>query len=131
MSASITVLMSVYNGLPYLSKAIDSILGQTYPDFEFLIIDDQSTDGSAEILDHYARQDKRIRIIKNEQNRGLGYNLALGVETATTPWIARMDADDIAIADRLALQMSYLEQHPEVDILGGYAININNLGPKD
>ena len=130
MSASITVLMSVYNGLPYLSEAIESILAQTYQDFEFLIIDDQSTDGSAEILDDYAKRDQRIRIIKNQQNRGLGYCLALGVERATTPWIARMDADDIAIADRLARQMAYLEQHPEVDILGGYAININHLGQK-
>ena len=128
MSASITVLMSVYNGLPYLSEAIDSILAQTYQDFEFLIIDDKSTDGSTEILDQYAKRDQRIRIIQNEQNRGLGYSLAVGVEMANTPWIARMDADDIAKRDRLEKQMNYIEQHPKVDILGTYALDINDKG---
>lgn len=128
MTPSLTVLMSVYNGLPYLKEAIDSILQQTFSDFEFLIIDDASTDGSSQLLAEYAERDRRIRILTNQKNRGLGYSLARGVEVATTPWIARMDADDIAVPDRLQLQMDYVKEHPDVDILGGYLGFINDQG---
>jgi glycosyltransferase involved in cell wall biosynthesis len=128
MTPPLTVLMSVYNGLPYLPEALDSILEQTFSDFEFLIVDDASTDGSGRVLAEYAERDSRIRILTNERNMGLGYSLARGVAAAMTPWIARMDADDIAVSNRLELQMSYVKDNPEVDILGGYALNINDDG---
>ncbi|MBE9171420.1 glycosyltransferase [Pleurocapsales cyanobacterium LEGE 06147] len=121
----VTVLMSVYNGLPYLQQALESILQQTYDNFEFLIIDDGSTDGSDRLLSEYARRDYRIKILSNEQNYGLSYSLARGLLIATTPWIARMDADDVALPNRLELQMTYIQENPHVDIVGGYALDID------
>ena len=128
MVTPITVLMSVYNGMPYLKNAIDSILQQTFSDFEFLIFDDASTDGTSQVLAQYALKDKRIKIITNDRNYGLGTNLAKGVEMAQTPWIARMDADDIAFPNRLELQLDYIINHPSVSVLGGYAIDIDGQG---
>lgn len=128
MTLQLTVLMSVYNGLPYLSEAIESILAQTYRSFEFLIVDDASTDGSGEVLAKYAQQDSRIRILTNEQNGGLGYSLARGLEAASTPWVARMDADDVALPERLERQMAYLHEHPETDIVGTWANDVDAEG---
>lgn len=128
MTTPITVLMSVYNGVPYLQDAIDSILKQTFTDFKFLIIDDASTDGSSLVLAEYAKRDSRIEILTNDLNYGLGYSLAYGLKVAKTPWVARMDADDIAVPNRLELQMDYLSKHPNVDILGGYALEISEHG---
>ena len=128
MAKSLTVLMSVYNGESYLESAIESILQQTFTDFIFLIIDDASTDQTGVILEQFAQQDSRIKILNNRQNRGLAYSLSRGVEAATTAWIARMDADDIAIRDRLEKQMNHIEKNPEIDILGGYALDINDNG---
>ena len=127
-SKLLTVLMSVYNGEFYLEEAIESILRQTFTNFDFLIIDDASTDKSSAILEEFAKQDSRIKILTNKQNYGLAYSLARGVEAAETPWIARIDADDLAIRDRLAKQMNYIEEHSEIDILGSYALNINDDG---
>ena len=126
MNTPITVLMSVYNDLPYLQGAIESILNQTFTNFEFLIFDDASTDGSNEVLQEYARQDSRIKLITNHLNRGLGFNLAEGVQIARSPWIARMDADDIALTNRLELQLNYVQAHPDISILGGCAIDIDS-----
>jgi glycosyltransferase involved in cell wall biosynthesis len=123
MTPTVTVLMSVYNSLPYLREAVDSILAQTYDAFEFLIVDDASTDGSRAVLHEYARKDPRIRILENDVNQGLGFCLNRGLEAAGTPWVARMDADDVAFPERLALQMQYLDAHPEVDVLGGAAVD--------
>ena len=124
----ITVLMSVYNDSLYLKEAIESILNQTYSDFEFLIFDDASTDGSSEILKHYTKQDSRIKLITNPVNRGLGYNLAQGIKLAQSPWIARMDADDLALSNRLQLQLDYVKAYPETDIVGSCAIDIDSQG---
>ena len=124
----LTVLMSVYNGEAYLAAAIESILRQTFTDFDFLIIDDASTDKSSIILEKFAKQDTRIKILTNQQNYGLAYSLRRGVEAAKTPWIARMDADDLAICDRLTKQMNYIKEHPEIDIIGSYALDINDNG---
>ncbi|MGK7897388.1 MAG: glycosyltransferase [Xenococcus sp. (in: cyanobacteria)] len=128
MAKYLTVLMSVYNGELYLEAAIESILRQTFNDFNFLIIDDASTDQTSAILKKFSQQDSRIKIITNKQNKGLAYSLARGVEAAKTAWIARMDADDIAIRDRLEKQINYIEENPETDILGSYALNINDRG---
>ena len=111
-----TVLMPVYNGEPYLASAVESILGQSFADFEFLIIDDGSTDRSCEIVRGYA--DPRIRLLRNSSNRGVIATLNRGLEEAHGEYLARMDADDISLPDRLAQQVAFLDAHPEVGVLG-------------
>lgn len=128
MRNELTVLMSVYNDEKYLAESIDSILNQTYQNFEFIIIDDASTDSSSEILRHYASEDSRIKLIVNTENKGLSYNLAEGVSLVSTPWIARMDGDDIAHQDRLLRQMEYVDNNPNIDIVGSFVIDIDARG---
>ena len=89
----VSIIMSVYNSEDYLKEAIDSILGQTYANLEFIIIDDASTDTSLDIIKSY--NDKRILLIKNEVNIGLAASLNKGIEIARGKYIARMDSDDI------------------------------------
>lgn len=114
----VSVLLPVYNAERYLAQAIDSILAQTFTDFELLITDDGSTDRSAEILQTYAAQDPRIRLLTRE-NKGLIYTLNEMLERTEADFLARMDADDIATPDRLALQVRFLQQHPNVVCVGG------------
>lgn len=128
MCALVTVLMSVYNGEDYLDEAVESILNQTYDDFEFLIIDDASTDRSPRKLQKWAARDDRIQLILNEHNQGLGAILAQGMQDATTPLVARMDADDVAHPERLQRQVEYMKAHDEVDVLGTFAIDIDEHG---
>ena len=112
----ISVIMSVYNGEKYLVQAIDSILNQTYQNFEFIIIDDCSTDNSSHILQEYAQKDSRIKIIKKEKNIGIkGFikNLNLGISLAKGKYIARMDADDISLPERFQKQVDFLENNDD------------------
>ena len=111
----VTVLMSAYNGARYLRDAIESILGQTFTNFEFLIINDCSTDRSGEILRGF--RDPRIRIINNEKNIGLTRSLNRGLTQARGQYIARLDADDISHPERLAKQVRHLDAYPEVGLL--------------
>lgn len=122
----LTVLMSVYNGDLFLKEAIDSVLNQTFSDFEFIIYDDCSTDNSRKIIEGY--QDERIVLIKNNKNRGLTYNLHEGMNMATGEYLARMDADDICLSDRFEKQISYLDLHPEISILGTSVIFFDETG---
>lgn len=115
---TISVLMPVYNGERYLKQAIESILAQTFADFEFLIIDDGSSDRSIEILQTYATQDSRIRLTLRE-NRGIPRTRNQLLAQATGEFVAIMDADDIALPDRFQLQVEFLRQHPEVVCVGG------------
>jgi glycosyltransferase involved in cell wall biosynthesis len=126
MNPAITVLMSVHNGLPYLKEAVDSILGQSFRDFEFLILDDASTDGSRVYLDAIA--DPRVRIIHLEQNIGLTAALNVGLREAKGEFIARQDADDTSRLDRLALQHAFLRDHPECVVVGAQARLIDGNG---
>jgi len=112
----VTVLMSAYNAERYVAEAVDSVLAQTFPDFEFLIFEDASTDGTREILRRYA--DPRIRLVENETNLGLTRNLERGMLMARGESVARMDADDISMPERLARQFEYLGVHPEISVLG-------------
>lgn len=114
----VSIVMSVFNGESYLSEAIESILGQTFPDFEFIIIDDGSTDRTPEILADYAAREKRIRIL-HQQNRGRVESLNTGIGVASGKYIARMDADDIALPLRIEKQFSFMERNHEVGLLGG------------
>lgn len=120
MSTDLTVLMSVYNGESFLAEAIESILNQTLSDFEFIIIDDDSNDGSAEIIRKYSSLDRRIRVYKNPQNLGLSTALNIGLRMARTPYIARLDADDVSVPHRLKTQLSFMRAHPEIDVCGSW-----------
>lgn len=119
----VTVLMSVYNGEKYLSEAIESILNQTYKNFEFLIIDDGSTDSSKKIVKSY--NDSRIKLIENEENIGLTRSLNKGIELSKGKYIARMDADDISFPERLEKQVDFMENHEDVAVCGSCAGIIN------
>lgn len=123
----ISVLMPVYNAQRYLPQAVESILHQSFGDFEFLILDDGSTDRSLAILQGYARQDQRIRLL-SRANRGLVVSLNQLLELAQGELIARMDADDIALPDRFARQVAYLQQHPDVVCVGGAQDWIDEAG---
>ncbi len=125
-----TVLMAVYNDQDFVAKAIKSVVQQLTDDMELLIIDDCSTDRSSEILKNFESQYLRIRLIRNESNRGLGYCLAIGTEKAKGKYIIRMDADDICLPDRLSKQIRFLEENPDIDIVGGGAIEIDEKGNK-
>jgi glycosyltransferase involved in cell wall biosynthesis len=113
-SVRLTVLMSVYNGQQYLGQAIESILNQTFRDFEFLIIDDGSTDQSASIVQKFADLDPRIRVIQQAQNIGLTKALNLGIREAAGEYIARQDCDDISYPDRLQKALTALDAHPNL-----------------
>jgi glycosyltransferase involved in cell wall biosynthesis len=123
----ITVCMPVYNAKRYLSEAIESILGQTFSDFEFLIIDDGSTDRSLAILKRYAARDARIRL-STRPNAGLVTRLNEMLHQARGELIARMDADDVALPERFARQVEFLRGHPEVDVVGGAQEHIDSKG---
>lgn len=116
MSPAISVVMAVYNGGSYLRAAVDSILAQTRTDFEFIIIDDGSTDGSGDVIRSYG--DPRIRLIEAAHG-GLVEALNLGLSASQGRYIARMDADDIARPQRLALQAAYLDVHSNIGVLCG------------
>ena len=119
----VTVFMPVYNGELYLREAIDSILNQTFTDFEFLIIDDGSKDASVALIKTYT--DERIRLIANPINQGLRVIANQANRLAKAEYIARMDCDDISLPHRLAIQVEYLDQHPEIAVVGAQSIYID------
>ncbi len=110
--------MPVYNGASYIEEAIESILQQTFTDFEFLIIDDGSSDDSADLIASY--DDIRIRLLRNQSNLGLVRSLNIGIKQACGKYLARMDADDISLPHRLARQCAFMEQFPEVGVCGAW-----------
>ena len=116
-SPMVSVVMSVFNGEPFLSQAIESILTQTFSDFDFIIIDDGSTDNTRAILDKYRRLDSRIRL-NHQENLGLVEALNRGCALSSSKYIARMDADDISLPGRLLAQVSCMESHPGIAVLG-------------
>jgi glycosyltransferase involved in cell wall biosynthesis len=124
---AVSVLMAVYNGKRYLPASIESILAQSFRDFEFIIIDDGSTDGSSEIVADFARQDPRIRVIV-QQNIGLTKSLNKAIALARGRYIARMDSDDIALPARFEQQVAFLDQHPEHVMIGSQVLLIDPDG---
>ena len=112
----ISVIMSVYNGEKYLKEAIESVLNQTFTDFEFIIVNDGSTDDSLKIIKSYA--DKRVRLIDNETNIGLTRSLNKAIEQARGEFVARQDADDVSLPGRFEEQIRYFERYPETALLG-------------
>ena len=124
---AISVIMSVHNGEEFLAEAVESILGQTFGNFEFIIINDGSSDRSGEILEGFAKKDGRIKLIEQE-NLGLTKSLNKGLNRAKGKYIARMDADDIALPERFAQQTAYLDAHPECVALGSKILFIDPFG---
>ena len=122
----VTVLMSAYNDGRFLPQAVESILAQSLEDFEFLVIDDGSTDSSADYLEGLT--DRRVRVIRNESNLGLTRSLNRGLDEATGTFVARMDADDVALPHRLARQVGFLRTHGSVGIVGCSRTLIDEAG---
>lgn len=127
-SPKISVIMSVYNGMPYLPEAVKSILNQTYKNFEFIIVDDASTDSSWQYLK--SLKGKRVKLVKNEKNLGLASSLNKALKLAKGEYIARMDADDISRPDRLKVQIDFLERNTNIDVCGTWVRKINEKGEK-
>lgn len=119
--------MAVYNERPYLEKAVQSVLDQTFDDFEFIIVNDGSTDGSKAVLDRFEQNDDRIRLV-HQENRGLIASLNRGIDMAEGKYIARMDGDDISHPERFGQQVRFLEDNPEIGILGTQAGKIDAEG---
>jgi glycosyltransferase involved in cell wall biosynthesis len=126
----ISVIIPVYNGASYLHEAIDSMLNQTFKRFELILLNDGSTDSSWEIIQDYAAKDSRIVSVNQRQNQGLPMTLNNGIEIARGKYIARMDQDDISVPERLRLQYVYLEEHPEIALLGGGYAPFNEAGQR-
>ena len=123
----LSVAMSVFNNAPYLARAIESILAQSFGDFEFQIVDDGSNDGSAEIIEGFAALDPRIRAT-HQPHCGLVASLNTMIAAARAPLIARMDGDDIALPERFAAQIAYLDDHPDVGVVGTACTSIEESG---
>ncbi len=121
----ISIVMPVYNGLPYLPQAIESILSQTFINFEFIIINDASKDRSLEVIRSYS--DPRIKIIDNPKNLHLISSLNIGLRAAQGKYVARMDQDDISFPERLNKQYDFLQSHPDVILVGTWSNIMNSV----
>lgn len=126
MASLVSVLMPVYKTAPYLREAMDSMLAQTFKDFELIVLNDCSPDNAEEILDAY--DDPRIVRYKGEKNAGLSNVLNAGIGMARGKYIARMDSDDISLPQRLQVQVDYLEKHPNVDLV---SVGMRLFGAKE
>ena len=129
-SPKVSVVMPVHNALPYLDIAVESILGQTFANFEFVILDDASTDGSTERLREWAAQDPRIRLIEEKHNLGPALSSQRVAKGASAAIVARMDADDVSYPRRLEEQLEVLAKYPGVGVVGGLYDIIDASGRK-
>lgn len=123
----VSVIMPVFNGEAYLAEAIDSVLNQSLTDFEFLIHDDGSTDATPRILEDYARRDPRI-VLSGGQNLGVAATLNSLISRARAPYLARFDADDVNLPDRLKRQAAHLDQHPDTGVVGCWSTIMDQAG---
>ncbi|MDO8586167.1 MAG: glycosyltransferase family A protein [Armatimonadota bacterium] len=124
---TVSVVMAVYNSAEYLPEAIDSILNQSFQDFELLAVDDGSTDGSADILARYEKQDSRVRVLRQE-NSGIAASRNNALRHARGNYVAVMDSDDVSLPDRLAKQVALLENNPEIGFCGVSCSFFGDLG---
>ncbi|CAH0999522.1 hypothetical protein LEM8419_00822 [Neolewinella maritima] len=113
---TVSLVMPLYNGRPYVAAAIDSVLAQTFTDWELIVIDDGSTDGGMEVVQAYS--DHRIRPMANSSNRGVAYTRGVGIKEARGKFLAWIDSDDVILPQRLSLQLDYLHANPEVGLCG-------------
>lgn len=128
LAPKISVLMSVYNSENFIEEAMDSLLGQKFRDMEILVVDDASEDSSLRILERYTKLDKRVKLFKNNENKGLTKSLNFLLEKAKGEFIARMDADDISLPERLYEEYNYLKKNRDIFLIGTGAYNINEKG---
>ena len=126
---AVSVVMSVFNAERFLGESIESILAQSFEECELIAIDDGSTDASSEILNRYAREDGRVRVVRRS-HEGLPESLNFGCALAEGKYIARMDGDDIALPARFERQVDFLDRHPEVAILGTQLERIREDGTR-
>lgn len=126
MTPDISVIMSVYNGQEYLSLAIESVINQTFKNFELIVINDCSSDKTAEILDSFAKKDERVKVFTNEVNLKLPSSLNKAISLAQGKYIARMDADDICLSDRLEEQYKFMEEHPDISLSSCRFLTVKN-----
>jgi glycosyltransferase involved in cell wall biosynthesis len=120
--------MPVYNGEKFLDEVIGAVLNQTFKDFELIIINDKSTDNSLNIINKNAKRDKRIVVLSNKRNMGAQYTRNRGLKIAKGEYIANLDADDVCLSDRFEFQTNYLDNHPNIFMVGGSAIVIDENG---
>jgi len=123
---ALSVYMPVFNAAPYLASSIESILSQSFKNFEFIIIDDASTDSSWNLIQSYAKNDSRIRAFRNKINLGVSLTSNIAISHTRCSYIARQDADDISSPDRFLKQLNYLKKHPKTVLLGGQCTIINS-----
>ena len=124
----VSVIMPVYNAEKHVEEAVNSILNQTYKEFELIIIDDCSTDSSYKLLQTLAAKDERIKLYKNTKNSRIAYTLNRALSIASGEYVARMDADDIALPSRFDVQLRYLKNHPEIAMVGTGIYYIDDSG---
>ena len=126
MKPLVSVIMPAYNGEKYIREAIESVLNQTYERFEFIIVEDASSDRTLSIIREF--KDERIMLFQNSENKGIAYSTNLGIDNSNGKYIALLDDDDIATPQRLELQVKFMEEHDEIDILGGRSAYIDKDG---
>ena len=126
MNPLVSVIMPAYNGEKYIRESIESVLNQTYENLELVIVEDKSTDNTLSIIQSY--QDSRIRLYLNSQNRGIAYSTNLAISKSSGKYVALLDDDDIALKRRLEWQVAFLEEHEDIDILGGRSALIDKDG---
>lgn len=120
--------MPVFNTKKWLGEAVESILHQTFTDFEFIIVDDCSTDGSYELLQEYAQKDKRIKLYKNEKNSGVAFTKNRAIRLSTTDYLASQDSDDVSFTERLQMQYDFLEKNKDFAVVAGNNLIIDETG---
>ena len=124
----VSVLMSVWDGLPYVRQTVASVRAQTFQDFEFVIADNASTDGTVDFLRETAREDPRVRLVLNAENLGHSGGLNRGLAECRGRWVARIDADDVALPERLARQLAFVAEHPTLKLASSLAYYIDAEG---
>lgn len=130
LAPKISIVMSAYNEEPHIARALDSLAAQTFTDWELIVIDDGSTDATAEIIRRYADKDRRIILVCNDANLQLSASLNKAIGLARADIVARADADDVNVPERLAKQYRYLQAHQEIDVLGTGAYLLDQTGTR-
>ena len=129
-SPKVSVIMGIYNGEKTMKRAIDSIIEQTFTDWELIICDDCSTDNTYKIAMEYSEKDERVKVIKNDKNMRAAYSRNQCISVATGQYIAVMDDDDICFPERLEKQVKYLDEHAEMSVVGAAAVVFDEEGEK-
>jgi glycosyltransferase EpsE len=130
LAPKVSIVMAAYNEERDIGRAVESILAQTFIDWELIIVDDGSTDATADVVRRYAEKDSRINLVRNVTNLKLPASLNRGIGLAQADLIARADADDTNLPERLSKQYEYMQAHPEIDVLGTAAYLLDEAGDR-